>query len=94
VAQYARAPYNNEPGTWSDRTGEMSNTLDIEFPIVVDEDWPTINHWGLLDSDASGTLLFAGSFDSPLDLMIGDQLVVPAGFLTLRTTNYISRVSL
>lgn len=94
VAQYARAAYANDPGTWSDRTGEMSNTEDIEFPVVVDEVWPTINHWGLLDAEASGTLLFAGSFDAPIDLAIGDQLVIPAGFLTLRTTNYVSRISL
>lgn len=94
VAQYARASYPNDPGTWGEPTGEMSNTQDIEFPVVATEPWPTINHWGVLDAEASGTLLFAGSFDSPIDLAVGDQLVIPAGFLTIRTTNYVSRVSL
>jgi len=92
-SQYARAEYHNSPGNWTERSGEMSNTNVIEFPVIT-EDWPTIRHWGLLDSPESGNLLWAGSFENPIDLEIGDRLILPAGAITIRTTNYITRVSL
>lgn len=94
ITQYARAAYANESGNWTERTGEMSNTIQVSWPVVETEPWPTINHWGLLDAPESGRLLWAGTFDSPIELDVGDQLVLPPGFITLRTTNYITRVSL
>lgn len=90
---YARAEYQNSPGNWSARTGEMYNTAPIAFSVAT-EPWPTIRHWGLLDAPESGTLLWAGSFDNPVELDVGDQLTFPVGFITLRTTSYITRVSL
>ena len=92
-AQYARAEYANSPGNWSERSGEMSNTNTIEFPVVT-EVWPTVRHWGLLDAPESGNLLWAGSFENPIELEEGDRLILPAGAITIRTTNYITRVSL
>ena len=95
IAQYERVAYPNSPGNWSDRTEEMYNTSEIVFPVVEDiEPWPTIRHWGLLDAPESGNLLWAGSFENPIELETGDQLVLPVGSIVLRTTNYITRVSL
>lgn len=93
VEEYARAEYQNSPGNWSERTGEMFNTTQISFAVAKTA-WPTIRHWGLLDAPESGTLLWAGTFDNPVELEVGDQLTFPVGFITLRTTSYITRVSL
>lgn len=94
VSEYERIPYPNSSGNWSARSGEMSNLLAVESAVLSgNEEWPTIRHWGVLNSEQGGDLLWAGSFISPLRLTEGDQVTLPAGSLTLRTAAYSSRVS-
>lgn len=95
IDSYQRIAYANAPGNWSERTEEMSNTYDIAFPVVgADEVWPSIAYWGILDQDQGGQLLWAGSFADVIELEPGDQIVLPAGSITLRTVNYVTRVSM
>lgn len=95
VPEYARIPYTNSSGNWSERSGEMSNLLPISSEEVTGNDvWPTISHWGLLDSSIGGNLLWAGSFDNPIVLNAGDRVTFPPGSITLRMSSYTSRVSL
>jgi len=95
VGEYARIPYANFSGNWSERSGEMSNLLPIEsVQLSGNEVWPTIRHWGLLDAPFGGNLLWAGTFDNPITLEEGDTVLFEPGSITLRTASYMSRVSL
>jgi hypothetical protein len=95
VNEYARIPYQNVSGNWSARSGEMSNILPARSVVVSgNEVWPTIRHWGILDAQFGGNLLWAGSFDNPINLNEGDWVEFAPGAITLRTASYLSRTSL
>lgn len=93
TADYSRASFINAAGNWSERDGQVTNTLDIVFPICVSE-WGVIKHWALMNASTGGDLLFAGSFPTPITIAAGDQCILPAGSVTLKSTGYISRVVL
>lgn len=95
VAEYSRIEYKNYSGAWTERSGEMSNALEVSSVVVSgNEVWPTLRHWGIMDASSGGNLLWAGSFANPIVLHTGDQIVFAPGDITLRTAAYMSRVSL
>jgi len=94
VTEYARIPYLNQSGNWSERAGQMSNTITVETPpISGNVVWPTIRHWGLLDAEFGGNLLWAGTLDAPITPREGDVIEMPPGTIIIRTASYMSRVS-
>lgn len=95
VDEYARIAYPNSSGNWSERSGEMTNLVEVSSVVVSgNETWPTIRYWGILDAATGGNLLWAGGFNGSITMEEGDQIVFEAGDLTLRTASYLSRVSL
>lgn len=94
VSEYVRLPYVNQPGNWSEREGEMSNVIEIATtPLTGNDVWPVIRHWGLLDDEFSGNLLWAGSLEAPMAPVADDVISFPPGTIVIRTASYLSRVS-
>ena len=90
---YSRATYDNFAGNWTDREGQTSNTLSILFPQAT-VDWGTIRHWAICSENVGGKLLWAGSFLTPITVMIADQVQLAAYALTLKTSGYVTGVQI
>jgi hypothetical protein len=91
---YQRAAYVNASGNWSGHgTNQVTNTQDIVFPICT-SDWGTIKYWAICTDQEAGLVLFAGALLTPVTAKIGDQVTLPAGTLTLRSSGYLTSVVL
>lgn len=93
AGDYARARYVNQPLGWTTATGEVSNTLQVAFPIAQSR-WGTLRHWAVCTEEQGGSVLWAGTLETPLEIHEEDQVVLPPGSLTIRAASYSSRVSL
>ena len=93
VPEYQRVKYDNAPLMWSEPSGEVSNTEDVNWPTAT-EDWGTISHWAICDSPQDGNVLWAGDFPVPFKIEAGMVIGLPPGTLVLRTMSYKGRLSL
>lgn len=80
---YARAQIANTEFAWEDATtASTSNLAGLAFPVAT-ASWPVVTHYALCDSLVGGNVYLYGSFAVPRRISAGDQVIVPAGLLTL-----------
>lgn len=93
TGNYSRAMYENVSGNWTERVQFVSNTEDIYFPVC-DEAWGQISYWALCDEPTGGNVLWAGALGATIYVDVADQVVIPAGGLTIRATGHTTAVML
>lgn len=67
-------------------SGVVTSTIDIEFPESLD-DWGTISHYAVFDSETNGNLLIYGSLQRARSMDEGSILTIRAGDLTFSVFN-------
>jgi hypothetical protein len=92
-ADYARTAYANYSGNWTPREGQVSNVLQVLFPVATTE-WGTIRHWAITTELQAGKLLWAGSFQTPITVKVADQVKIQPYGLTLKPTVYMTGVQI
>jgi hypothetical protein len=80
--EYARAEILSGPENWAVAYGALTNTVDVSFGVPSADAWVGITGWAVCDAATEGRVLYAGDTD-PYDVAIGDQVVLPAGSITL-----------
>ena len=63
--------------------GVAPNTSDVSFPVATVNYAAAVTHIGIRDALTAGNLLYYGTLDNARTILIGDQLVVSAGQLTV-----------
>ena len=69
-------------GTASSPGGTSSTTADTAFPVAT-ANWGTVTHVGIYDAETSGNLLLHGASTTAQTINFDNQLVIPAGELTV-----------
>jgi hypothetical protein len=62
--------------------GAVSNSADIVFPLAT-ADWGTVAYVGIRDAATGGNLLYYGPLAVSKVILASDQLIIPAGQLTI-----------
>jgi hypothetical protein len=82
AGDYARAVINTGPENWMVAYGALTNIVDITFGTPGVDPWSGIVGWAVCDSATGGRALWAGDSE-PYDVAVGDQVILPAGSVTL-----------
>ena len=95
LALYTSDPGDDNSGTECSGTGyarqsvafsrsgsTASNSAAVEFPTAGGA-WGTITHFGVLDADTSGNLLYHGALTTSRAITSGDIFRVPTGDLDI-----------
>lgn len=83
---YRRAEIENISANWDVIHGQLTTTVDIDFPLA-DEDWGEVRYWAVCDSEDGGRVLWYDSFTDPFFIGEGEQPTIPAYGLSM----YFSR---
>ena len=79
---YERQPVSFTSPTQTEGRATVENENEIEFEIAT-EDWGTITHMGIRDSQNGGNLLYYGELQNSKTIDQGDQFRVQAGDLVI-----------
>jgi hypothetical protein len=79
---YSRSSISSGPENWVVAYGALTNIMEIPFPIPGLDPWTGVVGWALCDSQSGGRVLYAGDAE-PYDVAVGEQVVLPAGSVTL-----------
>ena len=79
---YARQQVNFTSPTQTEGRATVENDAELEFDIAT-EDWGTITHMGIRDSETDGNLLYYGELQNSKTIDQGDQFRVQAGDLVI-----------
>lgn len=63
--------------------GTTSNASALTFGPCIGEDWGTITHWALFDTEIAGNMLIYGALDVSRNVTVGDTLTFAAGDLDI-----------
>jgi hypothetical protein len=77
VDDYSRIEILNDNDDWSNLSQPhvMASVLPVTFNTAT-TDWGQIGYWALCNLDAGGMCYFVGDLENPLQVEIGDQVVV------------------
>lgn len=82
---YARVSVtNNNTNFPAASSGVKTNGTDFEFPTPGSGGWGTVTHWAIVaTSSSTGAILFSGALTVSKAINEGDEVVIPAGSLTI-----------
>lgn len=69
--------------TFSEPTAEVTNSAAISFGTA-GNDWGTITHWAIYDTDTSGNMIFGAPLEASRSVLSGDTIQFPIGELKFR----------
>lgn len=81
---YARVAVTNDATNWPAAAGgAKANGAQVTFPLATGADWDEATHFGVLDANAAGNLLYGGPLQTPKTVLVGDTAIFGPGTLQI-----------
>lgn len=93
AAGYARQSYGIGTGNWAADGAFLSNAVQVDFGVPTDT-WGPVSHFVLCDAAVSGDLYGWGELVTPLNILAGAPVLIPAGAMVVTMSSLLSSIAI